>query len=378
MLMVHVNGKDYEVEKDTKLMRFLRDELKLTSVKDGCSQGACGTCTVLIDGKATRACIPMLSKLQGKSIVTVEGMSEREKDVYAYAFAKVGAVQCGFCIPGMVMCAKGLLDQHPDPSRVEVAAAIRNNICRCTGYKKIMEAILLAAKMFRENLPTEDVSGVVSVGDPILRVDAREKVLGTGQYPDDVYLDDMIYASAVRAEYPRARVLAIHPEKALELEGVIGVYTAEDIPGVCKSRTLKTGLGYDDSGRTCDTLYWRCSLLIAAESQEILERAKALVEVEYEVLPPVLDPFEALKEDAPRIHPEIQPDGNVLAHEHLVRGNADEVIANSRFQVTRHYETPWTEHAFLEPECAVAMPFDDGVFLYSSDQETLIPSMSAA
>lgn len=119
MLMVHVNGKDYEVEQDTKLMRFLRDDLRLTSVKDGCSQGACGTCTVLVDGKATRACIPMLSKLQGKTVVTVEGLSEREKEVYAYAFAKVGAVQCGFCIPGMVMCAKGLLDQNPDPSRVE-------------------------------------------------------------------------------------------------------------------------------------------------------------------------------------------------------------------------------------------------------------------
>mgnify|MGYP001186111617 FL=1 len=116
MLMVHVNGKDYEVEQDTKLMRFLRDDLK-----DGCSQGACGTCTVLVDGKATKACIPMLSKLQGKSVVTVEGLSEREKEVYAYAFAKVGAVQCGFCIPGMVMCAKGLLDQNPDPSRVEAA-----------------------------------------------------------------------------------------------------------------------------------------------------------------------------------------------------------------------------------------------------------------
>ena len=210
MLMVHVNGKDYEVEQDTKLMRFLRDDLRLTSVKDGCSQGACGTCTVLVDGKATKACIPMLSKLQGKSVVTVEGLSEREKEVYAYAFAKVGAVQCGFCIPGMVMCAKGLLDQNPDPSRVEAAATIRNNICRCTGYQKIIEAILLSAKMFREDLPAKENSGVVSVGAPILRVDAKEKVLGTGQYPDDVYLDDMIYASAVRSEYPRAKVLAIH------------------------------------------------------------------------------------------------------------------------------------------------------------------------
>lgn len=370
MLMVHVNGKDYEVEQDTKLMRFLRDDLRLTSVKDGCSQGACGTCTVLVDGKATKACIPMLSKLQGKSVVTVEGLSEREKEVYAYAFAKVGAVQCGFCIPGMVMCAKGLLDQNPDPSRVEAAATIRNNICRCTGYQKIIEAILLSAKMFREDLPAKENSGVVSVGAPILRVDAKEKVLGTGQYPDDVYLDDMIYASAVRSEYPRAKVLAIHTEKVLELEGVIGVYTADDIPGSVKVGHLKPD--WDTMIPVGHVTHYLgdAICLIAAETPEILERAKALVKVDYEVLQPVLDPFEALKEDAPRIHPGIQPDGNVLAHEHLVRGNAEEVIANSKYKVTRHYETPWTEHAFLELECAVAMPFDDGVFIYSSDQGT--------
>ena len=133
MYTLQVNGKTYEVAEDKKLMRFLRDDLHLTSVKDGCSQGACGTCTVLVDGKTTRACIPMLSKMEGKSIVTVEGLSDREKEVYTYAFGKVGAVQCGFCIPGMVISAKGLLDANPDPTRLEVVAAIRNNICRCTG-----------------------------------------------------------------------------------------------------------------------------------------------------------------------------------------------------------------------------------------------------
>ena len=155
---------------------------------------------------------------QGKSVVTVEGLSEREKEVYAYAFAKVGAVQCGFCIPGMVMCAKGLLDQNPDPSRVEAAATIRNNICRCTGYQKIIEAILLLSKDVSGRSSGQENSGVVSVGAPILRVDAKEKVLGTGQYPDDVYLDDMIYASAVRSEYPRSKSsVAIHTEKVLEV-----------------------------------------------------------------------------------------------------------------------------------------------------------------
>lgn len=366
MIKVLVNGKTYEVEKDKKLMRFLRDDLHLTSVKDGCSQGACGTCTVLVDGKTTRACIPMLSKVEGKEIVTVEGMTEREKEVYSYAFATAGAVQCGFCIPGMVMCAKGLIDKNPDPTRLEVVAAIRNNICRCTGYKKIIEGILLSAKIFREDLPVHDESGAVNVGQAIQRIDAKEKVLGTGEYPDDIYLDGMVYGSAVRSEYPRAKVLAIHPEEALAMDGVIGVYTADDIPGDVKVGHLKHDWDTMIPVGKVTHYLGDAICLVAAETQEILEQAKLKVKVDYEVLDPVLDPFEAMKPDAPLVH----ADGNVLAHEHLVRGDADKVIAESKYKVTTHYETPWTEHAFLEPECAVAMPFDDGVFIYSSDQGT--------
>ena len=366
MIKVLVNGKTYEAEKDKKLMRFLRDDLHLTSVKDGCSQGACGTCTVLADGKATRACIPMLSKVEGKEIVTAEGLSEREKEVYSYAFATAGAVQCGFCIPGMVMCAKGLIDKNPDPTRLEVVAAIRNNICRCTGYKKIIEGILLSAKIFREDLPVHEESGQVSVGQAIQRIDAKEKVLGTGEYPDDIYLDGMVYGSAVRSEYPRAKVLAIHPEEALALDGVIGVYTADDIPGEVKVGHLKHDWDTMIPVGKVTHYLGDAICLVVAENQDILEQAKLKVKVDYEVLDPVLDPFEAMKPDAPLVH----GDGNILAHEHLVRGDADKVIAESKYKVTTHYETPWTEHAFLEPECAVAMPFDDGVFIYSSDQGT--------
>ena len=366
MIKVLVNGKTYKVEKDKKLMRFLRDDLHLTSVKDGCSQGACGTCTVLVDGKAVRACIPMLSKVEGKEIVTVEGLSRREKEVYSCAFATAGAVQCGVCIPGMVMCAKGLIDQNPDPTRLEVVAAIRNNICRCTGYKKIIDGILLSAKIFREDLPVHEESGAVNVGQAIQRVDAREKVLGTGEYPDDIYLDGMVYGSAVRSEYPRAKVLAIHAEEALAMDGVIGVFTADDIPGEVKVGHLKHDWDTMIPVGKVTHYLGDAICLVVAEDQDILEQAKLKVKVDYEVLDPVLDPFEAMKPDAPLVH----ADGNILAHEHLVRGDADRVIAESKYKVTTHYETPWTEHAFLEPECAVAMPFDDGVFIYSSDQGT--------
>lgn len=369
MYTIKVNGVIHEVEQDKKLMRFLRDDLRLTSVKDGCSEGACGTCTIIIDGKATRSCIPMVSKMADKEIITVEGLTEREKEVYSYAFATAGAVQCGFCIPGMVMSGKALIDVNPDPTRLEVINAIKNNICRCTGYKKIVDGILLAAKIFRENLPVSEEAGEVTVGQAMQRVDAREKVLGTGEYPDDLYLDGMIYGSAVRAEYPRARVLAIHTDEAKALPGVIGIFTAEDIPGSVKVGHLKQD--WDTMIPVGKTTHYigDAICLVAAETPQILEEAKKLIRVEYEQLEGVFDPCEAMKEDAPLVHEGSET--NILAHEHLVRGNADEVIARSKYKVTRHYETPWTEHAFLEPETAVAMPFDgDGVFIYSTDQGT--------
>ena len=149
MAVFTVNGKTVTAEKNQKLLRFLRDELRLTSVKDGCSEGACGTCTVLIDGKPTKACVPQTDKLEGKTILTVEGLSDWEKQVYTWAFGEAGAVQCGFCIPGMVISAKALLDTNPDPSREEAAFAIRNNICRCTGYVSIENAVKKAAAVLR-------------------------------------------------------------------------------------------------------------------------------------------------------------------------------------------------------------------------------------
>ena len=144
-----VNGRTVTVEKNQKLLRYLRDELHLTSVKDGCSEGACGTCHVLIDGKPTKACIPQTDKLEGKTILTVEGLSDWEKQVYTFAFGEAGAVQCGFCIPGMILTAEAFLKKNPNPTRDEVKLAISGNLCRCTGYAKINDAVLLAAARMR-------------------------------------------------------------------------------------------------------------------------------------------------------------------------------------------------------------------------------------
>ena len=366
MAVFSVNGRTVTVEKNQKLIRYLRDELQLTSVKDGCSEGACGTCHVLIDGKLTKACIPVTDKLDGRSVLTVEGLSDFEKEAYTYAFGKAGAVQCGFCIPGMIMAAKSLIDVNSDPTREEAAHAIRNNICRCTGYVKIIDGILLAAKVIREGIiPSENND--YEVGSRVSRIDVAEKVQGYGKYPDDIYIDGMCYGSAVRSAYPRARVLSIDTSEAEKLPGVVCVLTAKDIPGknyvghIKKDQPTLIPVGEI-------THYLGDSVaLVSARDKATLEQAKKLVKVEYEVLPAVHSPEEAAKDDAPLVF-ETDKD-NVQAYKHVSRGDADGAIKASKYVLTHHFETPWTEHAFLEPECCVAVPLDNGgVKLLTTDQ----------
>lgn len=364
MSVFSVNGKTYTVTENVSLMRFLRDELRLTSVKDGCSEGACGTCTVIIDGKAVKACIQKISNLDGKSVITAEGLSEREKQVYSYAFSEAGAVQCGFCIPGMVMCAKALIDKNPSPSPEDVKYAIRNNLCRCTGYKKIEEAILLAAEIIRENREITNPVSTGLLGESMNRVDASAKALGEAKYADDFYMDGMVYGSALRSEYPRAEILSIDKSEAESMDGVLCVMTADDIPGTQKVGHLKRDWDVIvPVGKTTHYL-GDAVALVAAETPEILEKAKKAIKVEYKPLDGVFSPAEAMKDGAPLVH----EDGNLLSEEHLVRGDAEKVISESRYSVTNHYSLPFTEHAFMETECAVAFPEDGGIHIISGDQ----------
>ena len=364
MSVFSVNGKTYTVTENVSLMRFLRDELRLTSVKDGCSEGACGTCTVIIDGKAVKACVQKVSNLDGKSVITAEGLSEREKQVYSHAFSEAGAVQCGFCIPGMVMCAKALIDKNPSPTPEDVKYAIRNNLCRCTGYKKIEEAILLAAEIIRENREITNPVSTGLLGESMNRVDASAKALGEAKYADDFYMDGMVYGSALRSEYPRAEILSIDKSEAESMDGVLCVMTAEDIPGTQKVGHLKRDWDVIvPVGKTTHYL-GDAVAIVAAETPEILEKAKKAIKVEYNPLDGVFSPAEAMKDGAPLVH----EDGNLLSEEHLVRGDAEKVISESRYSVTNHYSLPFTEHAFMETECAVAFPEDGGIHIISGDQ----------
>ncbi|CDH89556.1 xanthine dehydrogenase, molybdenum binding and iron-sulfur binding subunits [Clostridium botulinum B str. Eklund 17B (NRP)] len=360
-----LNGQEKSVDENKKLLKYLRDDCNITSVKNGCSEGACGTCMVIVDGKAIKACVLTTEKVNGKTITTIEGFTDREREVFAYAFTEAGAVQCGFCIPGMVISAKALFNRTLEPTMEDVKKALIGNICRCTGYVKIEKAIMMAAEIFRKNKEVPKVSCKGLIGEPMARVDARDKTLGLGEYTDDIRIEGMVYGAALRSKYPRALVKSMDITEAENLKGVIKIVTAEDIPGQRYLGHLKKDTpALIKVGE--ETRYLGDAVaLVAAETEEIAKEALKYIKVDFEELKPLSSPMEALKDDAPKIH----EGGNVLVHEHLVRGNADEAIKKSKYVVTNKYSVPFTEHAFLEPEAAVAVPDgEDGLIVYTGTQ----------
>jgi len=363
-----VNGKQAEGGAARKLLDFLREDLRLTGTKNGCGSGACGACTVLVDGKPVRSCVTPLSKVVGKKVITIEGLSSREKEVYAFAFAEAGAVQCGFCIPGIVLSAKALIDVDNNPSDDAIRKAIRSNICRCTGYKKIIDGIKIAAGLLRDNAPVPQRRFTGKMGESMHRPDAVVKTLGTGKYADDLVFEGMLHASAIRSAHPRARVLKIDAGAALAHPDCVAVLTAKDVPGNIKIGHLSFLSDYDvmiaEGGIT--RFIGDALALVVCNHKEKLDEVKALVKIDYEVLEPLTSPLAAMAEGAPLIH---DKEKNILSHEHLVRGNADEVLAKSKYVAKKHYSLPFTEHAFMEPECAIAAPEgEDGLALYSGGQ----------
>ena len=375
-----INGEEHVTSENKSILRYLRDDLHLTSVKDGCSEGACGTCTVIVDDRAVKSCVLTTKLAVGHAITTIEGLSEEEREAFVYAFGTAGAVQCGFCIPGMVLAGAALIRRCPDPTSTQIAEAIRGNVCRCTGYKRIIVGIKKAAAVLRGEEaidPAIEAGESYGVGEQIFRTDVRAKVLGTGQYPDD--LDErefpgLTIASAVHSKYPRARVLSIDAEKARALPGVVGVLTAADVP------VNQVGhLIYDWDVMIAEGDITRCVgdalALVVAKDRKTLERAKKLVKVEYEELTPVRNIDEAAAPDAPIIHESFNAFGNhvvlknnICQQRHVTRGDAKAALAASAYTVTDTFVTPFTEHAFLEPECAVAAPYKNGVKVWSTDQ----------
>jgi selenium-dependent xanthine dehydrogenase len=359
-----VNGMLSETNEDLNLLDYIRDNLDITSLKNGCKEGACGACMILVNGKKTRACLLTTKKADGAEIITVEGISAREKSVYDYCFNKAGAVQCGFCIPGMIISAKALLDSNANPTKKDVKNAIKGNICRCTGYKKIEEAILLAGTFFRENHEIPEMMFTGKVGERTFRPDASSKILGAAKFADDLKVEGMIYGSALRSQYPRALVKSIDISKALMHPEVVKIVLASDVPGdrvighLTQDWPALVAIGEE-------TRYLGDSIaLIGAKTKKALNEIKQLIEVEYEEKEPMLSPKAAMKETAPLIH----ESGNVYRTELIQRGDVDKALEESAFIVTNTYHTPAQEHAFLEPESALAVPEGDSLTVYTGGQ----------
>ena len=350
------------------LLAALRDELGVLSPKDGCSpSGQCGCCTVLLDGKAQVSCQTSLAKAAGRGITTLEGMPTEERDRYARVFASTGALQCGFCTPGIVMRTKALIAKKgPDLTRQDAARHLGAHLCRCTGYVKILDAIELLAQGADVEPPA--CGGVGTSG---LRYEGLELSLGDKPYVDDLVLPGMLHGAFHLASHARADVVGIDVTAAAAVPGVVRVLTAADIPGA-----LRVGLIHKDwpifipeGGRTSylgDVL-----AMVVAEDRETARAAAQLVEVDYRPLPPIVDPREAI---APGADDAVWGlEGNVLSRSTYARGDVDAALAASAHVVHEVFQTQRIEHAFLEPESTLVAPVvlpdgSDGLHVWSGGQ----------
>jgi selenium-dependent xanthine dehydrogenase len=346
----------YNGDSEKTLLNYLRLDKHITSVKDGCSgQATCGACTVEINGKAKLSCVIKMKTLEGATIFTPEGFPEYVKDVIAKAFVNKGAVQCGFCSPGFIVRTKILLENNPNPTIEEIRKAIKPHICRCTGYKKIEEAIQYAGETIRENKTLEitKTSGKIGISQP--KYDAYNTALGKRDFVDDIFLDGMLFGTLKFSDYPKAKVLRIDSSEAEKLEGVHRIFTAKDIPG---EKTVGLILKdwpvmIEEGGIT----HFIGDVIagVVADSDKIARKAVELINIEYKVYKPETDVFKAI--DGERVHPD-KP--NNFDTTQFALGNANETLAKSKYTSKDHYETQRIEHAFLEKEATVARPDGKG------------------
>jgi len=361
-----VNGQPHTItaSPSTTLMDVLRDQLRLTSVKDGCATGHCGSCMVIKDGEATRACLVPMKRAANANVTTLESLASPEGELHPIqkAYIEQGATQCGFCTPGFIMATKALLDHNPNPSLAEIYKTHQFNICRCTGHNAIIRAIQQAAGQSAPPLPAVK-NPLRAISRPLPRPDAVDKVTGKGVYADDLYVEGMAHAKVLRSEYPHARLKAIDTAQAKAQPGVLAVLTAQDIPGRKDSGVHEIDwpvLCYDKVRYVGDAI-----AVVVAESEAIAEEALRLIKVDYDPLPVVTGPREAAQPDAPHLHDNVErfghgAHGNFLAHFHLKHGDLAQGFAEADVIVENEYHTQTVEHGFIEPEAGLAVPGADG------------------
>jgi len=359
--MVHfvANGVPVSVRSNhPHLLSALREELNITSPKDGCSpSGQCGCCTVFVNGKAVVSCQTSLEKVAGGEVTTLEGIDESERQKYSDAFAACGGLQCGFCIPGIVVRAKAQVDKKgAGLKREDMARHLGAHLCRCTGYVKVLDAIEMVALGQTPVLPK-----VGGIGSRSVKYEAHELALGDRGYVDDIRVDGMLHASLHFTAHTRAKVLGIDSSNALAMDGVSAVFTAADIPG-----ELMVGIIYKDWPVMIPvggfTSYAGDVLAVVVAHDRITARAAAdLIEVQYEVLKPITDPRSAIASSEIAVW---KTTSNVLSTSTYKRGDVDAAFADCAHIVEQDFSTQRIEHAFLEPESTLAVPSQDGTRLH--------------
>ena len=364
MIQFTLNGRDmrYSGDPEQPLLSYLREDLGIISPKDGCApQAACGCCVVQVDDKALLACVTKMGKIAGKAITTTEGLGAYRQNVFADAFVKEGGVQCGFCIPGIVMQANNLINHKPAPSRADIEKALTPHLCRCTGYKKIVTAIQTAADAIRqeEEIALPEVDG--RIGSRLPKYQAQDLVLGQHRYVDDIRIEGMKIGALKFSDHPRAIVKSMDLSAAAAHPGVSRIFTAEDVPGdrhiglIRQDWPLMIAVG-ETTRYVGDVL-----ACVVAESDAIAREAVALIEVDYAVLEPVTDMHAALQAESPSVH----EGGNMLSQSITSRGDLQQAMAESAYISQGIYETQMIEHGFMEPEACVAYPKDEGVEVLS-------------
>ena len=357
-ITLKVNGITRQVMANPNmvLIDFLREDLRLTGTKQSCDRkGQCGACTVIVNGKAVRSCITKVSTLEGADVISIEGLGTPENPhLLQEAFVLAGAVQCGFCTPGMIMAAKVLLDQNPNPDAAAIKRALARNLCRCTGYKKIIEAVQLAGRFMRKETTPAEVRSKISkkmLGVSHPRPTAMIKACGVAQFNEDIILPKYTLELAVtRSTQHHALIKSIDTSEAARMTGVAGIMTHEDIKGTNRIR-----VALPDQPVLCEDrvrLMGDPIVIVAARTREQARAAAAAVKVEYEPLPVMLTPQEALKPGAYQIHNHAA--GNLFASQPLIKGDAEAALKEAKAVVEGEFSTQTNHQAPLETEISSA------------------------
>jgi nicotinate dehydrogenase large molybdopterin subunit len=370
-----VNGRKVSraAKPHQRLLDFIRDDLNLTGNKEGCGAGECGTCSVFVDGVLMKSCLMPIAKAQGTQIDTIESLAKTgELSMLQKAFHKAGASQCGYCIPGMVMAATAALRINPFADREEIKERLGGNICRCTGYQKIFDAVELARDVQNGRLPatalleTETADGEV-IGKNVRRVDAPSKVSGRLKYAGDMTMPGMLHVQVLRSPHAHARIVSIDTSAAEAMDGVEGVITSADVPG-------QDGFGvfvHDQPIMARGKVRYVGEAIAAVAAEDVLtaKRALAAIKIVYAALTPVFDPDEAMREGAPVVH-DYAPD-NVTKHIPIRVGDVTKGFAESELVVEESYSTQAIEHAYLEPEAGLSYVDHDGVVVVISPSQNI-------